>query len=372
MSRLQRNTLKVKLFQRAMKFGNWLSMLPNKLVPPPFRVIQLGSAFWQSRALYVAAELGIADIIDDEKKSSQHIAELLNLNADYLYRLLRMLASIGVFEELSERCFQNNKLSNCLKKEHPQSVRDMILLHNSPEMSHPWFESLGPALRNGEVPFVQSHGAELFDYMDNHPHFDALFTGAMESVEALTGVDYLNDFDWSRFDRLIDVGGSNGKKTLAILKQQPNLKAVVFDRPQVIEKAVDYWRGKEEDDLLSRVTFSSGDMFESIPDSQSSHDIYLFIAIFHAMSDTQAEQVLRNLRTACRSNKPTIAIIDTVAEEQNINPSVASFDMQMLIGTRGRERTEREWRKLLVNGGFKLQEIVNLQTFARLLVAEIG
>lgn len=354
-----------------MRFGNWLARLPDKLVPPPFRVIQLGCAFWHSRALFVAAELGVADVLGDEQKSSQQIAEVLDLNADYLYRLLRLLASIGVFEESAEKFFRNNRLSDCLRKDHPQSIRDMVLLHNSPEMSRPWFESLELAIRGGEVPFVHSHGEELFDFMDHHPEFDELFTGAMESVQALTGLDYLDDFDWSRFDRLIDVGGSNGAKTMAILERYPNLRATVFDRPRVIEKAVDYWRGKD-DEALARMSFCGGDMLDSVPVARSSRDIYLFIAIFHSMSDSQAEKVLGNVQRACRSHRPTVVIIDAVAEEQNIDPSVASFDMQMLIGTRGRERTESEWRRMLESCGFKLQEIVNLRTFARLLVVEIG
>ncbi|MGD9000109.1 MAG: methyltransferase [Granulosicoccaceae bacterium] len=368
MGALQRNGFKVRMFQRAMRFANVLATLPSKLVPPPFRLMQIGSAYWQSRALYVAAELGVADTIGDGEMTSDAIADALHLHADYLYRLLRMLASIGVFEECGERRFCNNKLSHCLRSDSPKSVRDIVLLHNSPEMSRPWFEALGPALRNGEVPFVQCHGEELFDYLDHHPEFDAGFTGAMDSVEALTGIDYLDDFDWGRFERLIDVGGSNGSKSLAILKRNPGLKALVFDRPQVIENAAAGWRGKVDAELLSRVTFSGGDMLESIPPAHSERDIYLFIAIFHGMDDAQAEKVLANLRTACGPHRPAIAIIDCVAEAQHIDPTVASFDMQMLIGTRGRERTEAEWRALLKRGGFALQEIVALRTFARLLV----
>lgn len=371
MGTLQRNAFKVKIFQRAMRFANALTSLTNKLMPPPFRIIQIGSAYWQSRALYVATELGVADAIGDDEMASDEIADRLVLHSDYLYRLMRMLASIGVFEECRERHFRNNKLSDCLRSGSPQNVREMVLLHNSPEMSRPWFETLGPALRNGEVPFAQSHGEDLFDYLDHHPKFDALFTGAMESVEALTGTDYLDDFDWGRFERLIDVGGSNGSKALAILKRNPRLKALVFDRPQVIENAAADWRDKIDEDLLARVTFSGGDMLEAIPSAHSEGDIYLFIAIFHGMNDAQAEKILTNLRTACGPHYPTIAIIDCVAEAQRIDPTVASFDMQMLIGTCGRERTEAEWRTLLERGGFALHEIVSLRTFTRLLVVNV-
>lgn len=368
MGTLKRNTFKVRIFHRAVRFISALAALPNKLVPPPFRLIQLGSAYWQSRALYVAAGLGVADAIGDAEKTSDEIAETLDLNADYLYRLMRMLASIGVFEESGARRFRNNKLSHCLRRDSPQNVRDMILLHNSPEMSYPWFEALGPALHNGEVPFVQRHGVELFDYLDQNPEFDALFTRAMESVEAITGTDYLDDFDLSRFDRLIDIGGSNGDKALTILKRYPHMQALVFDRPQVVENAAAYWHDKVDAELLARVTFSGGDMLDAIPTAHSERDIYLFIAIFHGMGDTQAEKILNNLHTACGQHRPTIAIIDCVAEEQHIDPTVASIDMQMLVGTRGRERTEAEWRALFERGGFTLQEIVTLRTFARLLV----
>jgi len=368
---LQRNGFKVRVFQRVMRFANALASLPNRLVPPPFRLIQIGSAYWQSRALYVAADLGLADIMGDDELASEEIAERLNLQTDYLYRLLRMLASNGIFTETEEQRFRNNKLSRCLRSDDAQSVRDMVLLHNSPEMSHAWYESLGPALRNGEIPFVQSHGEELFDYLDHHLEFDALFTGAMKSVEALTGVSYLDDFNWGYFDRLIDVGGSNGSKALAILKSHPQMRALVFDRPQVAERAAAEWQDKVPEELLARVTFHGGNMMETIPPAQSERDIYLFIAIFHGLGDTQAKQVLSNLRIACGQQRPTIAIIDTVAEARHIDPTIASFDMQMLIGTSGRERTEAEWRALLEQDGFALQEIVSLRTFARLLVVNL-
>lgn len=371
MDTLQRHGFKVSLYQRALRFANALASLPNKLVPPPFRLIQIGSAYWQSRALYVAADIGLADVIGDNEVKSDDIARQLGLHADYLYRLLRMLASIGVFEECGERCFRNNKMSHCLRGDHAQSVRAMVLMHNSPEMSRPWFEKLGAAMHSGEVPFVQSHGESLFEYLDHHPKFDNLFKDAMESVEDITGSDYLDDFAWDHFDRVIDVGGSNGSKTFAILKRYPHLQAVVYDRPQVIQNAVEDWRSKVDADLLSRVTFVGGDMLVTIPAARSARDIYLFVAIFHGMSDDQAASILANLRTACGVFRPTIAIIDCIAEARHIDPTVASFDMQMLIGTRGRERTKTEWRAVFERGGFVLQEIVALRTFAKLLVIRL-
>jgi hypothetical protein len=370
MESLQKNRFKVKMFSRAMAFANWLASLPNRLTPPPFRLMQIGSAFWQSRALYAAASLGLADEIGDGEKNTAEIASALGLHEDHLYRLMRMLASFGVFEELSHRVFRNSKLSEPLCSDSPQSVREMILMHNSDVMTRPWTESLLPCLRSGETPFVQSHGQQLFDYMDSHPAFDALFARAMDAVEGLTGLDYLQDFDWNRFDRIVDVGGSKGAKALSILKAYPQLEVVVFDRQQVIDSAQDFWLQRGEQQALERMQFVGGDMFDSIPPARSERDIYLCVALFHSLDDADAERVLANLKQAFGSEHPTLLVVDTVAQECGIDPNVAAFDMQMLINTRGRERTRSEWEALFQRNGFSIREVVDVRTFAKLIVVQ--
>jgi hypothetical protein len=372
MAPLQKHRFRVWLFNQAMIFANWLAALPNKLTPPPFRLIQIGSAFWQSRALYVAASLGLADELADEVRSTTELAQSLSLHEDHLYRLMRMLASIGIFTEHQSRQFSNSKLSAYLRRDHPKSVRAMILMHNSPEMSHPWYFSLEAAIRSGETPFVLSHGTDLFGYMDAHPDFDEQFSRAMDAVEGLIGDGYLEDFDWDRFERLVDVGGSQGSKALAILKQHPHLDAVVFDRPQVMTGAQEHWQKKGEAEVLQRMEFVGGDMLDSIPTAESDRDIYLFAAIFHGMGNEQAVQVLRNLRDAIGQSGACAVIADTVASERGIDPTIASFDMQMLVNTRGRERTEAEWRALLGETGFTVAEIVKVSSFAKFIVIRLA
>ncbi len=370
MQSLQRNRFKVKMFARVVGLANWLATLPNKLTPPPFRLMQIGSAFWQSRALYVAADLGVADEIGEGVKDSGEIAKALSLHQEYLYRLLRMLCSIGVFEEIAPRMFRNNRLSNYLRSDHPQSVRDMVLMHNSEVMARPWYESLAASIRSGETPFVKTHGQELFTYMDRHAEFDTLFARAMDAVESLTGLDYLHDFDWSRFERLIDVGGSKGAKAMAILRNNPQLEALVFDRPQVIATAEAFWHQQGTAELLLRVDFASGDAMKEIPPARSERDIFLCMALFHALGDEDAHRVLANISRAIGSTGATLLIVDTVAAEVGIDPNVAAFDMQMLIGTHGRERTLSEWQMLLEDGGFSIREVVAVRTFARFIVAQ--
>ena len=246
----------------------------------------------------------------------------------------------------------------------------MILMHNSPEMTKPWMESLEESVRDGGVPFAKVHGIDLFSYMDQHKNFDLLFSQAMDTVENLTGNLFLEDFNWGQFDRIIDVGGSKGSKTLSILKSHPNLKAIVFDRPQIIETAKTHWQCKIAADILARIDFQGGNMFESLPAAASDNDLFVFSAIFHGLSDEACTTVLSNLKTAIGIHQTFVLFADAVAEETHIKPTIAAFDMQMLIGTMGRERTPSEWRQLLENAGFKIVEIINVRTFAKFIIAK--
>lgn len=241
-------------------------------------------------------------------------------------------------------------------------------MHNSPEMTKPWMESLEESIRDGSVPFVKAHGVDLFAYMDQNKHFDLLFSQAMDAVENLTGNVLLEDFNWGVFERIIDVGGSKGSKSISILNYFPNLRAVVFDRPQIIEAANASWSGKLPAELLARIDFQPGNMFESLPVAVSDKDLYVFFAIFHGLSDEESKKVLSNLRSAIGSKKSCVLIADSVAEEMHINPTVAALDMQMLIGTKGRERTPSEWRMLLEDSGFEIVEIMDVRTFAKFIV----
>jgi len=365
---LQKNSSAVRRFAILVRFAAWLQRLPNKLTPPPFRLIQIGSAFWQSRALYVAAHLDIASVLGDEQLAVEIIATRVSAQADAIYRLLRMLAAMDIFEEVSPRFFQNNGQSTYLREDNPKNVRAMILMHNSVEMSLPWHEQLEQGLRSREVPFQLSHGSELYAYMDDHAEFDALFARAMDSVEALTGDSFATDFDWGRFDRIIDVGGSKGSKSLAILKRHPHLTALVFDRKQVIQTAANYWLSKESPALLSRLTFQSGNMLESVPPAQNDKDIYLLSAVLHGMDDDNCVKVLRNLAAARAGTGARIALMELVVEEFNANFASAAFDMQMFMATQGRERTLSEWQALFDQSGWVLEEIIGIQSLGKILV----
>lgn len=364
---LQKNSSKVRRFAKLMKFATWLQNIPNKVIPAPFRLIQIGSAFWQSCALHVAVRLDIASVLGDQQLSVETIAARVFAQPDTVYRLLRMLTAMEVFEEVSSRVFQNNTLSTYLREDNPRNVRAMILMYNSVEMSRPWYEQLEQGVLGGGVPFQLFHGCEFYDYMDDHAEFDSLFARAMDSVEALTGDSFVTDFDWGRFDRVIDIGGSKGSKSLALLKRHSQLTTLVFDRNQVIQSAASYWIDKESPDLLSRLSYQTGNMLESVPVAKNDKDIYLLSAILHGMDDENCVKVLRNLTTASAGTGARIALMELVVPELKANFSSAAIDMQMLMATRGRERTLLEWRNLFNQSGWLLEEEVGLQSIGKIL-----
>lgn len=364
---LQRRVFAARAFSAALKASAWLSNIPNRLTPAPFRLVQIGAAFWQSRVLYVAAELDIASILRNESLSSDEIAAKVGANADAIHRLLRMLASIGVFEEVSAGAYRNNRLSNCLKTDHRQCVRSMILMHNSDVMSRPWYEQLERGIRTGQVPFRLALGEDLFTWMDTHADFDRLFSNAMNSVDALTGDSYATEFDWRPFSRVIDVGGSRGAKAVAILRRHSHMSALVIDRAQAIQGASECW-SHEAASLTSRLRFQVGDALKFVPAAASDKDIYLLSALLHGFNDDTCTRVLANVYEAAAPKGALIIVMEMVLAGRDADVAGTTCDMQMFMGTEGRERTMAEWENLFSRSRLILQETVRLSSLGQMLV----
>jgi hypothetical protein len=368
---LQMNTGAVRRFAKAMKFGAWLQSIPNKVTPVAFRLVQIDSAYWQSRALFVAVRLDVATVLGVGNLSTVELAGRVGANGDALGRLMRLLAAMGIFEETAPMVFSNNKLSRCLCSDNPRSIRAMILMHNSEAMSRPWCEQLEAGIRSGTPPFQLSHGEDLFDYLDHHADFDQLFSEAMDSVEALAGDGFATDLDWGRFDRIIDVGGSRGTKALTILKRHPKLSALIVDRPQVVDEATRYWANHHTEGV-ERLHFQAGDLLEAIPAAAGPKDIYLLSAVLHGFDDNTCVRAIQKLREAIGNSGARAAILEMVVQETGTDIASASFDMQMFVGCRGRERTTTEWKSVVQASGMALEEVVRLRSLGSILVLRSG
>ena len=366
---LQRQALRARAFQWATRLSNRLQRLPDRLAPPPFRLMQIGSAFWQSRVLHVAARLDLATTLADDRLTPVDLAARLQVDQDALARLLRMLAAMGIFEIDPDGRVANNALSQPLRTDSPVCVRNMVLMHNSPQMSRPWFEALEQGVRGGQVPFAICHGQEMYAYMDEHADFDALFSRAMDEVESLGGDSFTSAFDWRAFDRVIDIGGSRGAKSTAILRRHPTLRALVVDRAQVVAQARAWWSAQGDPDCRERIEFIEGNVLTGpLPTATGARDAYLLSAVLHGFDDASCIDALKQVERAIGSTGASIVLLELVMPDRDADLTSASFDMQMFMGTRGRERTLQEWQAVFNLSGLVLAEVVRLASFGRMLV----
>ncbi|WP_444901283.1 methyltransferase [Microbulbifer sp. SSSA007] len=366
---MQKNRVSNWIFKRVSNAVYSLCNIPNRLMPPPFRLMQIGSLFWQSRCLYAAACLNVADHIEDKAISIEKLADACNADKQYLYRLMRMLCAMGVFKEGESKYFSHNRNSRALRTNADNSVRSMILMHNSPEFSRPWFTNFEGHIKEGSVPFEGVYEREMFGYMNDHPKVSDLFSDAMDTVDHLTGLQYLQDFNWANFGRIIDLGGAKGSKSASILSSYKHLTAVIVDRSNVESTAREYWHTHLNDIVRKRLDFYPADILnDPLPNAVSDKDIYLCVAIFHLLNDTRAKELLKNIHRAMGEHNATLAIVDAVLPEKGADLNLAAMDMQMLMGTQGRERTVSEWNKLFVQTPFYLAETVSVRSFAKVMV----
>ena len=194
----------------------------------------------------------------------------------------------------------------------------------------------------------------------------------MDRVEALTGASFATEFDWRGFDRVIDLGGSKGAKSLVILERHAHLQALVIDRPQTIAQAQANWREREADGsapaALARMQFAAGDLLAAVPAAASAKDVYLLSAVLHGMDDANAAQVLRTAAAAAAPQGATIVVLEMIMPSTRPDLATAAFDLQMFMATTGRERTRDEWARLYADAGLRWVETVALASFGAMMV----
>lgn len=308
--------------------------------------IVLGAAL--SRAVCTIAELGIADHIESGKPQLvESLARATGTNERSLYRILRFLASHGVFEEKGNHQFDHTPLSHCLRSDAEGSFRaGARMLHRL----FPAWEGMHHAAITGEPAFNKIFGQPLFEYVGTHPDLAPIFDGGMTSIHGHETAAMLDAYDFSGIRVLADIGGGNGSLIGSLLKRYPELRGILFDLGHVVGRAQENLKAYGVDD---RCSVLEGSFFEAIP---AGADAYLFRHIIHDWTDEQSIQILSNCRKVI-PDTGKLLIIEAVVPEGN-EPSLAKdFDMAMMAFPGGVERTEEEYRFLLGKSGFKLSSV---------------
>ena len=326
-----------------------LTATPANL-PPDAVLFDLMFGAIVERSIYVAAQLGVADELGDDTKTAAELAGATGTHTESLYRLLRLLASYGCFEEGSDGRFRNTSLSDLLRSDSPTSMRDFVLM-----IANDWnwqtIASLSHSVQTGKLAFEHAFGMTTWEFFEANPEQGALFNRAMTSVSSGVVGPITDAYDFSHLGKIVDVAGGHGHLLSSILSANPGVLGVLFDVPSVIAGAGEHF---EKAGVSDRVEMVAGDFFEAVP---SGADAYILKYIIHDWLDPDCIRILGNIRDAMNPDGKVL-ICEMVVPEGN-GPSPAKvLDIQMLLAAGGKERTEAEFRQLLDNSGFELERII--------------
>jgi len=326
--------------------------MPEKIPTPKDAEIRgqlfdMLAGFMRTQALSAITKLGIPDIVSTDPMHVAEIAEIVGADEPSLYRLLRFLATEGVFQEVEPRHFAATPLSDGLRADAPLSARWLAIMLGS-EQYRCWSESIH-SFTTGEPAFERVHGQPFFDYLTTHPDESTIFNCAM-AAGTQSRIAALLEYDWSGVNRVVDVGGGTGSALAAVLSSQPHLHGVLFDLPNVVEGAEETMRRKG---VHNRCDVVEGDFFvDRIPPA----NVYILSQILHDWNDERASAILRNCRRALGADDRVLLVEGVVPE--GCEPDFGKlFDLHMLVLVGGKERTETEWRTLLESQCFELRQI---------------
>ena len=310
---------------------------------------QMITGYWVSQAIYAAAKFEIAEHLNDGPKTVGELAHATNTNPDALYRLLRALASVGIFAESESRRFSQTCLSEPLRGDVSGSKRALALMSGD-EQFRAWAE-IDYSVRTGKTAFEKVFGKPVFDYLGDHPDKARIFDSAMVGIHGRESSAILSSYDFSAIQVVADIGGGNGSQISEILTKHSKMKGVLFDLPHVIERAKERIHASG---LSGRCKLVTGSFFDSVPEGA---DAYILRHIIH---DWDEEKCLSILRNCHRSMPPAsrLLVIESVIPPGN-KPFHGKFlDLVMLLIPGGMERTENKYRSLLERAGFELTRIV--------------
>lgn len=333
---------------------------------PKAQDVMLGhiTSYWISQLVVVAAKLGLADALAKGPLSVAALAKRVGAHPPSLRRVLRALASIGVFAEGSDGRFRLTPVAATLRSEAPGSLHSFALMMVDNYNWDAWRE-LFHGVRTGELPFDHVHGVPIFEYLRAHPEEDRIFSRSMASISGPENAAIARAYDFGRFRTLVDVGGAHGHLLAAVLKRHRRLRGVLYDQAQVVSGAADSGfvtaRG-----LAGRCTLQGGDFFLNVP---AGADGYMMKYIIHDWNDEQCLRILSNCRAAMAPGG-RVLVIEHVIRPGNTADWGKMLDINMLALTGGQERTREEFRDLFERAGLRLKRVHT--TASALSILEAG
>jgi predicted O-methyltransferase YrrM len=314
----------------------------------PWKLLQMMTGYWVTQALYVAAKLGIADLLREGPVNCDVLAGKTSTHPQSLYRTLRALASVGVFTEVAPEQFALTPSAALLQSGTPNSMRALAIMY-AEEQYRAWGEMLY-SVRTGQPAFEHQFGMGVFEYFVQNPEAGAIFNEAMTGLTSQVADALADTYDFSAFETIVDIGGNLGTVIAAILRRYPNAQGILFDRPNVVASAAEYLVEAGVDNRCQRI---GGDFFTAVP---SGGDAYLLASVLHDWDDDRCIAIL----TKCRQVMPAhgkLLVVELVLPEGDVPHAGKWVDLHMLVMASGRERTAAQYRALFLAGGFDLASV---------------
>ena len=328
----------------------------------PVSLIQIATGFWASRALYVVAKLGIADRLEGGAESAEGLASACGVHAGSLLRVMRALASLGIFTETAEGLFLQTPLSLGLRSGATGSLREFVVMLGEPESWLAW-GGMMHSVRTGQSAFEHVFGVAQFDYMATHPEVARNFDAAMVERGTAENEAVLATFDFPQSGLVVDVGGGLGSLLAAVLRSRQGLSGILFDVPHVVERALPLF---EAQGLARRWQAVAGNFFtDPLP---AGADLYLLKKVIHDWDDTQAVAILQACARAM-SPASRLLLIEPVIAPGNDPSFNKMLDLFMLVWPGGRERTMIEHERIIAAAGLELRR--SLVTRSPLSILEV-
>ena len=320
---------------------------------PPVQDTMLGhiTGYWVSQLVYVAARLGIADQLARGPKTPAALAKKVAAHAPSLRRVLRALASVGVFAETSGGRFRLTPLAATLRSDVPGSLRPFALMLADGYNWTAWRELLH-GTRTGELPFDHVHGMPVFEYLRGHPNEDREFSASMASISGPENDAIARALDFGRFHTLVDVGGAHGHLLATVLRRHRKVRGVLYDQPQVVAAAAESGFVTSRA-LAGRCAIQGGDFFVDVPIGA---DAYLMKYVLHDWTDDQCARILANCRRAMAPGG-RVLVVEHVIRPGNAPDWAKLLDINMLVIPGGQARTKAEFAAFFQRAGLRLRRV---------------
>ncbi len=313
-------------------------------------LIQLLSGAWATQAVATAARLGIPDLLAQGPREAREAAGELELDAGATYRLMRALASLGVLERRADGRFANTAIGERLRSDVPGTFRDAFIAETDSVHWRSW-EKVADAVRTERPRPQEVFGLAAFDYYTQNLAEGEQFGKAMRNISRFAAAAVLEAYDFSGVRTVMDVGGGSGSLALAILEKHPDMKGAIFDLAYIEPQAK---HAIQAAGAASRCRFESGDFFQAVPEGA---DLHMLKFILHDWTDEECVRILRVCRESLEPGGRLLIVEMLVPEE--IGPAfVTLMDLNMLVVTGGRERTAKEYEKVLSDAGFEMTRVI--------------